>query len=285
MKRLLVLFLCLVVSWSVLAQGSLPQNIWVGSGFFLPGWYLNAGVDLRLRYEAFEHTPQGVLGDDYSYIRFRWRPWLIFGNEGGKIYVRGAHRLHGYFDGDYGYRYPDEFIIDNLYLDLYGLFGGRVDLRVGRQDLIYGAGRVIIEGTSGDGGRSIYFDAVKAVVKLQDETTLDLFGIYNDYENRLAIGNVTRDLNRYTGGNNKMREMGAGMYLKHKVSDDLATEFYYIWKRESSYLANGFIPMPRRDVHTLGTDGCCRSLTRGVRRKLEVAGQWGEVDDGADSLP
>ncbi len=246
-------------------------------------WFFDGGIDFRLRYESLDNVPQGPMVGDFSYIRFRTRPWLKGGTDRASLYVRGAHRMHGYFGGDYGYQYPDEFIVDNLYLDVNDLFGGRVDLRIGRQDLMYGAGRVILEGTSGDGARTMYFDAAKAVITLRDDTTLDVFAIYNDHENNLAVGNVDRDLTRYTGAFNEMKEMGAGLYLKNKTHKDLPFEAYYIWKRESRYLANGVLPTPKRDVHTLGTR-LLPKISEKLSAEFEVAGQMGEVDNGQDIL-
>lgn len=280
MKRILLTSVVSGLWLSVQAQVSPPPA--AAAAIETPteaAWFWDAGIDFRLRYESFDNVPQGPLVGDFSYIRFRTRPWLKGGTERASLYVRGAHRMHGYFGGNYGYQYPDEFVVDNLYLDVNDLFGGRVDLRIGRQDLIYGAGRVILEGTSGDGARTLYFDAIKAVITVRDDTTLDVFGIYNDHENNLAIGNVDRDLTRYTGGFNEMKEMGAGLYLKNQTYQDLPFELYYIWKRESRYLANGVLPTPKRDVHTVGTR-LMPKFSEKLSGELEIAGQMGEVDDG-----
>jgi len=247
-------------------------------------WFFDGGLELRLRYEAFDNVPQGPLLGNFSYMRFRMRPWLKAGTEQVSIYARGAWRMHGYFVGNYGYRWPDEFVVDNLYLDINNLFDGRVSLRIGRQDLIYGAGRVILEGTSGDGARTLYFDAIKASIKVCDDTTVDVFGIYNDDENHLAIGNVDRDLTRYTGGFNDMKEIGAGIYVKNKTYADCPVEAYYIWKRESSFMANNdTIAIPKRDVHTIGTRLLPKFSDR-LSGELEVAGQFGETADDQDIL-
>ena len=283
MKRMLVAGMAAGMLLTAQAQVTAPSEVAVDATPTESEWFFDGGIDFRLRYESFDNIPQGPLVGDFSYFRFRTRPWLRAGTERASIYVRGAHRMHGYFGGNYGYKYPDEFIIDNLYLDVNDLFDGRVDLRIGRQDLIYGAGRLILEGTSGDGARTIYFDAVKAVITLRPDTTLDVFAIYNDYENNLALGNVDRDLTRYTGGLNEMKEIGAGLYLKNKTVKDMPFEAYYIWKRESRYLANGFLPTPKRDVHTVGTR-LLPKFSDKLSGEVEIAGQMGEVDNGQDIL-
>jgi hypothetical protein len=54
--------------------------------------------------------------------------------------------------------------IDNLYLDVKNI-RDRVDLRIGRQNIKEGRGRMISDGTGGDGSRTEYFDAILAKVR------------------------------------------------------------------------------------------------------------------------
>ena len=56
------------------------------------------------------------------------------------------------------------------------------DLRIGRQDLMYGSGRLIADGTPMDGSRSFFMDALKATVKFDEKEKTDLLGIYDSAE-------------------------------------------------------------------------------------------------------
>ncbi len=290
MKRMLVAGLASGMLLTVSAQVAAPPAGSTSETAESSEWFVKVGADFRLRYESFDNVPQGPFTEegpfgtaDYSYFRLRTRAWLQGGTDRASVYIRGAHRIHGPTGGNFGYTYPDEAVLDNLYLDVNDLFDGLVDLRIGRQDLIYGAGRVILEGTPGDGARTIYFDAAKAVIRLREDTTLDVFAIYNDYENKFAIGNVERDLTSYAGPNNEMKEMGAGLYLKSKVLPEMPFELYYIWKRESDFMFGGVEPFPGRDVHTVGTR-LLPKFSDKLSAELEVAGQVGEVDNGDDIL-
>ena len=167
----------------------------------------DAGADLRVRQEASDNLPkrinaqgEGVTAKNDNYLRIRPRVWGQVKNEDFKLYLRVADEFREYFQPreSRNARPPDEVLVDSLYLDLYNLADGWLDLRIGRQDFfgpdgpIYGAGRVICDGTPFDGSRTIFMDAIKATVKFDEKNSLDLLAIYNSAETEMSWGHPYR---------------------------------------------------------------------------------------------
>ena len=253
-------------------------------------WRWDGGGDIRIRWESLGNIPSAPLGtDDHrDYFRFRTRAWFEVGYENITLYGRVVNEFRKYDGFTPGmknvtpknpWKFPDELAIDNLYIDIKGLLDGKLDLRIGRQDLIYGAGRVILEGTPLDGSRTIFFDAAKAVLHITPKTTLDGFLVYMDPEGHddLALGPLDRDLN-----GNKITEKGGGLYLKVNEVDELPFEVYYIYKRESVDRVNGIIPA--RDIHTVGVR-LMPKFTETLSGEFEGAVQFGETDRIATNRP
>lgn len=278
----------------------------------VPAWSDDAkpkvrfGGDERIREEAFDDIPiksdpPGVTrGGDNNYFRFRTRLWGEadpFDMVTLRARVVNEFRIWDNPDQDgkpqsSSYLYPEEWVFDNLYLDVRDLWPDTLDLRIGRQDLVYGTGKLLLEGTPKDGSRTIYFNAIKATFKGLDKNTLDLFGIYNDPEDQLAINSADRDLTGYFSGNNNMRESGGGLYLKNTAVEKLPFEAYYIFKREGDWtqtVSTNKVAIDALDLHTVGFR-LMPKFSDELTGNLELAGQAGERGDqdvrgyGLDSL-
>ena len=252
------------------------------------------GGDLRIREEAFDHIPivadpPGVTrGGENNYFRIRsrlwgsatWESWTLF----GRLTSEFRHYLEP--DAPSAWDWPDEIIVDQLYLDGKGLMDGAFDVRVGRQELIYGAGRLILEGNAKDGSRSIYFDAAKVTWHLAADTTIDLLGIYNDSEAQLEIGPLDRDVTGFDKYSNDLTESGGGIYAKTTRIPHMPSEFYYLFKDESSWKSMTGQPAapvrrPGRQTHTIGAR-LLPKLNDQIGFEFEGAAQFGETDDDRD---
>jgi hypothetical protein len=267
---------------------------------------ISFGGDLRLRQEAFDDIPivadpPGVTrGGENDYFRIRprfwsqWDPTESF-TVNGRIVNEFRHWNEMGADGapdTSTYEFPDELVVDSLYMEARNLADGKLDVKVGRQDLIYGTGKVILEGTPKDGSRTIYFDAVKFVWKGIENTTVDLLGIYNESENKLGINDFDadpdkRDVTGYTGYYNDNVESGGGVYVKNKSHANMPLEAYYLYKDESDWTAfdsaiAGEVERPGREVHTVGTR-LMPKLSDATDAGVEVAYQTGETDDNRDT--
>lgn len=248
---------------------------------------LDGGADIRARYEYKDNWMKaGSTGVDPAYedyLRFRTRVWgqAVYQEEYA-LFLRLGNEFRDYRNSTknkHRNEFPDEIYIDNLYFDLKNI-GERVDLRVGRQELKLGAGRLVSDGTPGDGSRTDYFDAVRATVNLLEKSTLDLIGTYNHYRDDLTIGNGYNDydLTAVRSGSpySEMDEMGVIAYLNYNEIENLPIEVYYIWKRETRFYDKS-TRYPGRDFHTAGTR-LTPKFTEKLSGELEAAVQGGGID-------
>ena len=75
----------------------------------------------------------------------------------------------------------NKVFVDNAYINVKDMFDLPVDLRIGRQNVMYGTGFVLFDGNSQFGSTSIFLDGVKASWRITDNITLD--GLYfKDWE-------------------------------------------------------------------------------------------------------
>ena len=156
----------------------------------------DAGADLRIRQELMDNVPGlpngGLLmrarrGSFTDHIRFRPRVWgevkWDAQNWGRwRIYTRLADEFR-WCPEPYKnmHTFPDELIIDNLFVEGKGLFDGFLDLKIGRQDFygLYGLDHVFVDGTPGDGSRTTYGDLAGVTLNFTEESKLDLFALYD----------------------------------------------------------------------------------------------------------
>ncbi len=250
------------------------------------GLDFDAGADIRARYEFKDNwmnknsTTVNPASEDY--YRLRTRVWgkATYGEDLG-AYLRLGNEFRGYRnspDNDKN-KFPDELFIDNLYFDFNNI-GDRVDLRIGRQDIKEGSGRVISDGTPGDGSRSAYFNAILAKVKMLEKSDVDLMGTWNTSEDELAMGSPhdPYDLTKIRSGSpySKMDEKGLMAYVHYNEIQDFPMEFYWIWKEETRFYDKS-TRYPGRDFHTVGTR-LSPKFNDKLSGELEAAVQFGNVD-------
>ena len=183
----------------------------------------------------------------------------------------------------------DELIIDNLYFQWKSGSDNPVVLTVGRQNLIYGEGFILLEGGPWDGSRAIYHDAVKLSIK-RGATTIDLLGISNTrVEERLPVlsntdqlkNEKTEGLPKYEGKQwmNDGDESALGVYAVHKSKTGTRWDGYFILKTEQPEPFIGAASNPEKLV--LNTVGGRLAKPLGDRFSLvtEWAFQFGKQGD------
>ena len=260
------------------------------------------GADERIREEYFDDIPimtdpPGVTrGGENNYFRFRTRVWSEFDPaEKVTLRLRVVNEFRAWDKPEKtppraalqksNYDYPDEAVFDAMSVEIRDLFNDKLDLKVGRQDLIYGTGKVILEGTPKDGSRTIYFTAAKASWKGVKDTTIDLIGIYDPWKDDLAINDANRDLTGLTSANDKMDESGVVLYLKNKSAPTFPFEVYGIYKNESDWdktSGTGTNAVTTTvDALDLGTAGfrLLPEFSERLKGNIEMAYQRGERGD------
>jgi hypothetical protein len=233
------------------------------------------GLDIRLREEYLINVldmTDGV-GKDDNYLRLKISPWLKYNlsDDVGFMLKLTAEPRYFFSSGDYGKGKDitnEEIVFDNLYLDYKNAFGAPIDLRIGRQDFLgaYGEGFVIMDGTPGDGSKTFYFNAAKAIWKINDKTSVDVVYINDFHEDHMAV------INDQQIPTNTSDEQGIVVYGKSKVSDIVTLEPYYIWKQEGGYGTT-----PTLKLNTLGGRAVIAPDPWKIR--AELAGQFGSYDD------
>jgi|GEM_PF-168591 hypothetical protein len=180
----------------------------------------------------------------------------------------------------------DEIFFDNLYVDYKKILGGPVDVRIGRQELTYGEGFLVSEGTPGDGSRSFYFNAAKASVNITPNNSVDLVfiadprtdtylpSIHGSVSSNIAYGYA--DNKRILNTSN---EQGIVLYSKNKLGD-FNVEPYYIYKSEAGFTA--YTPLPNQTPRlNLNTFGARLLYDNSVwKAGAEYAHEFGRYDNG-----
>ena len=188
------------------------------------------------------------------FVKFSGEPYIYIGHHSGDDFVN------------------DEIILDNFYIDIKKPWDLPLDFRIGRQDFPggYGEGFLIMDGTPGDGSRTMYFNAAQARWTINKNHSLDMVYVSDPIEDQYfwVINNRHRALNTSD-------EQGFMIYEKGKYGENLSVEPYYIFKREDKYSTT-----PKLDIHTLGAFGAYKMDPWKFR--AQFAHQFGEYEGGRD---
>ena len=252
------------------------------------------GADLRIRQEITENVP-GLPGgglllraprSNYrNHMRFRPRVWGEVKGENWRVYLRLADEFR-WNARPYNNKttFPDEVIIDNLFLEMNDLFDGFLDLKVGRQDIynLYGLDHVFVDGTPGDGSRTVYSDMVRLGLKFTEDERLDLFFLHNYDDNPLRWGTERgrhRSLTGLGGGAEpEMDDWGWGAVWSGKAADWLPYQIFAMQKITEKFSRGGVEhPYTRREM--VGVK-LTPQLTDEISLQLEAMGQIGRNGDG-----
>ncbi len=255
---------------------------------------LSLSGDLRVRLEGFNSgvifPSAGKSDADATYLRVRTR---LAGKlelpDGIRIQARLANRVHkvsSHFlshpndvKGE-TWRFPDEVILDQLFIHFDSIAGSDFSLTLGRQDLILGNGMIMCEGTPFDQGRGLYQDGV--VLRYKDEEdTVTGFVFYNQWKDRSVFIN---DQNR------RLRvgdTLSSGVYWTHNFNKELNFDLYYIFNDVYDDQMKG-IRAHNRDnnlsLHTVGGRLFGSLLDEQLDYSLEMARQAGQSSRDKDPI-
>ncbi|MBN2328649.1 MAG: hypothetical protein JXR73_16020 [Candidatus Omnitrophica bacterium] len=269
-----------------------------------PGGTLRVGGDIRFRGLYYDNvwdfdTSNG--GDQRDVIRFRPRVFLDWKpTDDIEAYVRMTKEwFYGQDNERPGYDVEGKDVMfDNAWGQWTDMFGLPLTLRIGRQDLIYGDGFVILDGTPNDGSQTISFDAAKmtlshdwgttdllyakmAELDNEDADDEDLYGIYNKFK----IDDWNLGLEPYFLVRNKNDGPDfSGIAPLPNPNDpiynpDGTIAGYNTWG--VSYPYNPFDPSPKEETYYLGMRATYDfDIADGVNLGLAAEGgkQWGKVD-------
>ena len=184
------------------------EEIWDRCKHPLP--WLSWGGDIRVRQVAYENAKdldaEDDSGDPKHFFETRYRVWAragsFFGSgdpngeDGLSLYARlaagpryqrgetevsrGQTNLVASFLVDVPQDEWREIAYDNVYAEWRRIARSPISVSVGRQDLVYARGFVLYDGTPLDESRTLYNDAIKASLHLDNiKTTVDLLAVSN----------------------------------------------------------------------------------------------------------
>lgn len=245
------------------------------------------GGDIRFRAIATDNFPDNKHGEKErsTYTRLRTRIWgkATYNKLEAFLRIGNESRYYASQEEDKGkQRFPDVTFIDQFY---FRYNGDDVEVKLGRQEMIFGAKRIISDGTGGDGSRTNYFDALRTTIKFEEKRKLDLFAIYMAYEDWMPTIGHTHDAKSkgkkgydydITGYNHD--EYGFGVYYTDASAKDFPWETYYVWKVEDgkdSKVYNREDCGATFQTHTFGFR-LIPQFTKTLSGELEAALQFGD---------
>jgi hypothetical protein len=239
--------------------------------------WLSLGADLRIRQEYHNNalTLNGsVPNHEYNYQRYRAR--LAATLKPAKFLdfnFRMTTERRWYFKPDSldGSR-PDEFVFDNLNVSLKNPGGKPFTLTLGRQDIAMGNGWLIMDGTPGDGSRTIFFDAARLTYELKPyKTTFDFIAVCNSSKSDTWLPVFHPDQAGFPKPLTEQNENGAIFYVSNKSVAKTTIDGYFIYKHDSKVQANG----NNASISAFGVR-VERDLADHWRYRFEVAPETGE---------
>ena len=264
------------------------------------GFEFDAGADLRIRQELMDNVP-GLPGGGLllkapgagfrQHMRFRPRVWgeVSFGSE-----RTGQFRLYTRLTDEFRwcpepysnkYTFPDELILDNLYLEGLGLFDGFLDITFGRQDIynLYGLDHIFVDGTPGDGSRTVYGDMLRTRMHFTEVSSLDLFTLYDFDDSDVRWGTDRgkhRSLSGLGGGAEPdMDDWGVGAIWNSDFGKALPYQLFLMQKYTRAFRRSG--ELRPWTVRELVGGKLMPQLNEEWSLQLEAMGQVGRNGDGA----
>jgi len=172
-----------------------------------------------------------------------------------------------------------EAIIDRLNVTWREFMGLPVTLTVGRQDLIFGNGWLVLDGTPLDGSRTIFFDAIRGTIDMADiDSTLDLVFICNSADSDRLSPACDKNFH-----NHEQDELGAIAYFTNKSLPKTQLDGYFIYKRDDrvvNALSGSVAPWQQGNTGEIYTVGgrVAGDIDEHWKYRAEFATQWGRKE-------
>lgn len=280
-----------------------------------PDWFVRSrnpvswvkwGADQRSRWEYMNnaHTLNGDQPNhERDYFRFRTRLWSTFSlmdieqkqpaDKFGidintrlawewRTYLTPSDNINGSNNLPFNHQDMDEVIFDNLNVKLRNLFNQPMTVTVGRQDIRFGDGWLINEGTPQDGSRTVFFDAARVTYDFKSiKTVADLIYLNDHADSDWMI----EPFNAREQPLNNQDEQGAIFYVSNSSVKNTTIDGYFLYKHDE--LASGtdsknpvLKPLKKGDAGDIYTFGSRveHTFDQHWRARGELAGQFGEKD-------
>ncbi len=152
--------------------------------------------------------------------------WNILKNT--TIYFKTTNEFRYYFKPNDKKFNLHEIIVDNLNIKVKNVFKLPVSLTVGRQNIFLGEGFVVLDGSTYDGSRSAYFDAIRADIDFKNGGQLTIFNLYSGRTDK-----ILPIINKKDQLMNEHNLKGFGLYYRGKIKKS-KFDLYFINKQSDS---------------------------------------------------
>ncbi len=263
------------------SSGSLLDN------FHNPWPGVTMGADFRFRIISADNIT--TLNDDrpnhnYLFNRYRSRLWMSLSPDDFKdveFNMRLMWEFRTWCDPENKPQHTnfDEILFDRFNLTLRNLWDGNLTMVVGRQDIIFGTGWLVLDGTPLDGSRTIFFDALRLTYDWKEkDTRIDTVVI----SNRASAADRLKPINDRTAALTEQDEDGFILYLTNNSMEKTQLEGYYMFKSDNpvDHMYDNF-PMAwsrKAKIHTLG-GAIQHQFTDNWALRTEGAVQCGNKED------
>lgn len=182
-----------------------------------------AGADYQWQRYRFRWSTKWALAEDMDFnSRLTWEFWGHCMPAGG---TAGVNPFFTEKNMDF-----DEAIFDNLNIQMRNVFDLPLTVTVGRQDIILGTGWLVLEGTPGDGPRTIFFDAIRGTYNLSDTSRLDMIYVHQNDDESTYIEPFNygsrEDFRHLTQGQD---EDALIMYYTNTANQKMSYDAYFIY--------------------------------------------------------
>ena len=260
---------------------TIPASICHGEG------NLKYGANIRIYQEFRKNTFDKITRSlkDEDFLRLSTSLWGSYEPKPDmKGYIKLTNESKYYLESpnpDNRHLKTDDVFIENLFLELKNIAALPVDLKAGRQNITYGEGFVVYDGTANDRDRSIYFNAIKTTWRFHQDHSIDMVYINDPKTDKFlpTLYSADNTGSQYQGHKRILEasdEQGVVVYSKNTIANGINLEPYYIYKKEDRISAS----IPELDLHTIGVRAVYER--NGWRMSSELAGQFGEYEGGRD---
>ncbi len=224
---------------------------------------LRVGAEIRTRYEGYTNSVPATNAPknhqhatEYQRTRTRIFGALDFG-EDITINLSLANRFHYVTtsprkpnnDGVATWEFPDEVFIDAANVVFKNILDSGISLTIGRQNLGFGNGLLVAEGTPFDQGRSVYVDGLVARYD-SDSFKSAVFVLYDRWKDGTVFIN---DRNRYLRSGNIFT---AGTYNTLLLNEYFKLDLYYMFNdlddNHPNYAERAYVADSSLSLHTAG---------------------------------
>jgi hypothetical protein len=211
-----------------------------------------------------------ALGHDQIFQRYRARVWAKKKHsEGLYSNIRLATEPRYYFRPDIleDQFIRDETLVDQLNLEWDSFLGEDISLVVGRQDFRLGNGWLVTDGTTIDGSRTHYFDALRLTQKHENNSKYD-FILYDNHANS---SHWIKPFNDRDLDLDEQDDQGVMLYLSDIPYQRSLVDAYFFYKHDRKRVLRR---SNKGEIYTLGASykSCINDRTR---YDLELTPQFG----------